>query len=172
MSVEFSNAYQEILLENAVAIIKQNFLLQTNLKLSENISNEKNEAVSRYDSLKQDFEKLKEDQRNFEQYKSKAEQNITVHEEKTRLQSALNDEMKKISSLMKQVKDKDDEIIKLKEYISLLEENVAVSKLKKLNPSKVNSGEKTTKKIESAVVEEPVIEKLTVIKNTDDGSSF
>ncbi len=36
MSVEFSNAYQEILLDNLVAIIKQNFVFQTQLKLAEN----------------------------------------------------------------------------------------------------------------------------------------
>ena len=36
MSVEFSNTYQEILLDNLVSIIKQNFVFQTQLKLAEN----------------------------------------------------------------------------------------------------------------------------------------
>lgn len=176
MSVEFSNAYQEILLENAVSIIKQNFLLQTNLKLSENLANEKNEVIERYNSLKNDFEQLKESNRNFEQYKAKAEQNTNAHEEKNRLQIAVNEEMRKTSLMLKQIsskeetiKAKDDEIKKLNEYIALLEDNIAINKLKKLNPSKVISEEKIAKKIESPSVEEPVVKD---IEQKVDGSTF
>lgn len=176
MSVEFSNAYQEILLENAVSIIKQNFLLQTNLKLSENLANEKNEVIERYNSLKNDFEQLKESNRNFEQYKAKAEQNTNAHEEKNRLQIAVNEEMRKTSLMMTQlfskdetIKTKDDEIKKLNEYIALLEDNIAINKLKKLNPSKVVSEEKIAKKIESPSVEEPVVKD---IEQKVDGSTF
>ena len=35
MSVEFSNAYQEILLDNFNSVIKQNMLFQTQLRMSE-----------------------------------------------------------------------------------------------------------------------------------------
>ena len=59
MSVEFSNAYQEILLDNLVAIIKQNFIFQTQIKLSENSSKEKeelqiklNDLIEKYNSAK------------------------------------------------------------------------------------------------------------------------
>ena len=43
MSVEFSNTYQEILLDNLVSIIKQNFIFQTQLKLAENGNKDKSE---------------------------------------------------------------------------------------------------------------------------------
>jgi hypothetical protein len=49
MSVEFSNAYQEILLDNIVSIIKQNFIFQTQLKLTENSGKAKDELQARYD---------------------------------------------------------------------------------------------------------------------------
>ena len=35
MSVEFSNAYQEILLDNFNSVIKQNMMFQTQLKMAE-----------------------------------------------------------------------------------------------------------------------------------------
>ena len=35
MSVEFSNAYQEILLDNFNSVIKQNLMFQTQLKMAE-----------------------------------------------------------------------------------------------------------------------------------------
>ena len=35
MSVEFSNTYQEILFDNLISIIKQNFIFQTQLKIAE-----------------------------------------------------------------------------------------------------------------------------------------
>ena len=41
MSVEFSNAYQEILLDNLMSIIKQNFIFQTQLKLAESSGKQK-----------------------------------------------------------------------------------------------------------------------------------
>ena len=42
MSVEFSNAYQEILLDNLMSIIKQNFVFQTQLKMTEDVGKQKN----------------------------------------------------------------------------------------------------------------------------------
>jgi predicted RNase H-like nuclease (RuvC/YqgF family) len=80
-------------------------------------------------------------------YKQKAEQNTSAHEEKNRIQAALNDSMKKTSViqkeledktsvLQKELKDKDDKIKSLETYIKTLESHVAVSKLKKLNSSK------------------------------------
>ncbi len=47
MSVEFSNAYQEILLENLMTIIKQNFMFQTQLKLTEDTGKQRAELEAR-----------------------------------------------------------------------------------------------------------------------------
>jgi predicted nucleic acid-binding Zn-ribbon protein len=171
MSVEFSNAYQEILLDNITAIIKQNFIFQTQLKLAEKVGKEKEELVKKFEELNVNYEKIKSDYKQLEVYKSKAEQNSSAHEEKSRIQSALNEEMKKSSSLKTDVqnltkqidslknditkfdkenaklktdlndleKNKTIEVNELKEYIKKLEDNISLTKLKKINsePEKV-----------------------------------
>jgi hypothetical protein len=121
MSVEFSNAYQEILFDNIVSVIKQNFIFQTQLKLAEETGKAKIELQAKYDEL----------------IKTKSNVYDTAHEEKTRLQGALNDVMKKKLGLEKQLQDKDVEIVSLKEYIAKLETVVPQSKLKKINPEKI-----------------------------------
>jgi len=129
MSVEFSNAYQEILLDNLVAIIKQNFIFQTQLKIAEESSKTKDEIQIRYDELFQAHEALK-------QLKARVDVDSSAHEEKSRLQGALNDLMKNNTALQKHLEAKDTEIAGLKEYIEKLENIATPSKLKKLNPEK------------------------------------
>ena len=204
MSVEFSNAYQEILLDNLVAVIKQNFVFQTQLKLTENAGNEKNDLQERLNTLQSEFDTMSNQARDVEIYKSRAEQNSSAHEEKSRIQTALNDTMAENARLKNQVEanqneirelqsqkesesklfsnqkkaelkslteGKDNEIAELKDYIKILEENVAVSKLKKINPT-------LAKTLEVPVVPEPVVLKKseptisTFTEKTDDGSTF
>lgn len=153
MSVEFSNAYQEILLDNLTAIIKQNFIFQTQIKLAEKVGKEKEELSNKFEEVNTNYEKLKNDYKQLEVYKSKAEQNNSAHEEKSRIQSALNDEMKK-SSLIKtdlqnaqneleklkkqivELEDKNKEIVELKKQIEKMEQNIVPVKTKKLNEDK------------------------------------
>jgi chromosome segregation ATPase len=161
MSVEFSNAYQEILLDNLTAIIKQNFVFQTQLKLSENVGKQKEESENKFLELQKQFNELnnlyneaKNELGQIDVYKSKAEQNNSAHEEKSRIQTALNDEMKKSSALQNELQSKESEILNLKntnqqvvdglhlqinelnDYIKKLEEIVPVTKLKKLGSVK------------------------------------
>lgn len=154
MSVEFSNAYQEILLDNLVAIIKQNFIFQTQIKLAEKVGKDKEELTKKFEEVNFEYEKLKNEIKNLEIYKNKAEQNNSAHEEKSRIQSALNEEMKKTSSLkndlqnaLKEIEDlknqlvnlqnnKEKEVGELKTYVEKLQEVVPSTKLKKLNLEK------------------------------------
>jgi len=154
MSVEFSNAYQEILLDNLVAIIKQNFVFQTQLKLAENSGKATAEIQAKYNELIQAYEAVKD-------LKTKVDVNASAHEDKSRLQSALNDSMKHTTTLQKQLEEKNTEIASLNEYIEKLETIATPSKLKKLNPEKF---------IEENIVEQPV-SNLFAIK-VNDGSSF
>ena len=154
MSVEFSNAYQEILLDNLVAIIKQNFVFQTQLKLAEDSGKATAEIQARYDELIRAHEALKD-------FKAKADVNASAHEDKSRLQGALNDTMKQNTALQKQLEEKNTEIAGLKEYIEKLESIATPSKLKKLNPEKF---------IEENIVEQPVPDLFAIKVN--DGSSF
>lgn len=158
MSVEFSNAYQEILFDNLVSIIKQNFIFQTQLKLAEETGNANKDLQAKYNELIEAHEALKE-------FKVKADVNASAHEEKSRLQSALNDMMKKNSALQKDLGAKDTEIESLNEYINKLESIATPSKLKKLNPEKFAVEETPV------VVEEPAPQNLFAIK-VNDGSSF
>ena len=154
MSVEFSNAYQEILLDNLVAIIKQNFVFQTQLKLAENSGKATAEIQAKYNELIQAYEAVKD-------LKTKVDVNASAHEDKSRLQSALNDSMKHTTTLQKQLEEKNTEIASLNEYIEKLETIATPSKLKKLNPEKF---------IEENIVEQPVSDLFAIKVN--DGSSF
>ena len=154
MSVEFSNAYQEILLDNLVAIIKQNFVFQTQLKLAEDSGKATAEIQAKYNELLQAYEAVKD-------LKTKVDVNASAHEDKSRLQGALNDSMKQNTALQKQLEEKNTEIAGLNEYIEKLESIATPSKLKKLNPEKFT---------EENNVEQPV-SNLFAIK-VNDGSSF
>ena len=58
MNVEFSNAYQEVLLENLDVILKQNFMMQTRLKLLEKEANVRAEMQAKIDDLTVNNQKL------------------------------------------------------------------------------------------------------------------
>lgn len=154
MSVEFANAYQEILLDNLVAIIKQNFVFQTQLKLAEDSGKATAEIQAKYNELIQTYEAVKD-------LKTKVDVNASAHEDKSRLQGALNDSMKQNTALQKQLEEKNTEIAGLNKYIEKLESIATPSKLKKLNPEKFT---------EENIVEQPV-SNLFAIK-VNDGSSF
>ena len=147
MSVEFSNAYQEILLENLMSVIKQNFIFQTQIKLTEDLGKQKSDLEKNYFELNEKYNKVKGEVELINTYKQRAEQNTSAHEEKSRIQAALNDMMKKSSALQKELEDKssvlqkelndkEEKIKSLETYIRTLESHVAASKLKKINSSK------------------------------------
>lgn len=147
MSVEFSNAYQEILLENLMSVIKQNFIFQTQIKLTEDLGKQKSDLEKNYFELNEKYNQVKGEVELINTYKQRAEQNISAHEEKSRIQAALNDMMKKSSALQKELEDKssvlqkelndkEEKIKSLETYIRTLESHVAASKLKKINSSK------------------------------------
>ena len=166
MSVEFSNADQEILLENLMTIIKQNFVFQTQLKMTENVGNQKAELETKYNEVVNQWNSVQGQLAEIESYRQRADNNTSAHQEKTRIQTALNDEMKKSAGLKVEIQKKEEEISELKEYISKLEEIAPMSKLKKINPEKAVS-------IAPAplAVDEPAPVNLFKIE-ANDGSSF
>jgi chromosome segregation ATPase len=140
MSVEFSNTYQEILLDNLVSIIKQNFIFQTQLKLAEGGNKDKAELQEKYDTLFSQYESLKSQTPELEALKLRVDTNAGAHEEKSRIQSALNDEMRKSVELKGQLEvksselaEKTQEIVDLKNQILKLESSIPTPKLKKSN---------------------------------------
>jgi chromosome segregation ATPase len=140
MSVEFSNTYQEILLDNLVSIIKQNFIFQTQLKLAEGGNKDKAELQEKYDTLFSQYESLKSQTPELEALRLRVDTNAGAHEEKSRIQSALNDEMRKSVELKRQLEvksselaEKTQEIVDLKNQILKLESSIPTPKLKKSN---------------------------------------
>jgi len=154
MSVEFSNTYQEILLDNLVSIIKQNFIFQTQLKLAENGNKDKTELQEKYDTLLSQYESLKSQTPELEALRLRVDTNAGAHEEKSRIQSALNDEMRKNVELKGQLEVKSSElagknaelevksselasqhqeVVDLKNQILKLESSISTSKPKKSN---------------------------------------
>jgi len=140
MSVEFSNTYQEILLDNLVSIIKQNFIFQTQLKLAEGGNKDKAELQEKYDTLFSQYESLKSQTPELEALRLRVNTNAGAHEEKSRIQSALYDEMRKSVELKGQLEVKSSElarqhqeIVDLKNQILKLESSILTSKPKKSN---------------------------------------
>lgn len=176
MSVEFSNAYQDILFDNLMSIIKQNFVFQTQLKMTENLGKNTEELQKKLNEITELYNSSKSDLSQLEIYKSKAEMNNSAHEEKNRIQTALNEELKKTSQFKREIEQKDvqvsianKEIVDLKKYILSLEELVPVTKLKKLKKEEIESVE-TVEEKPTQNKEYPKIENK--IQKIVDGSTF
>jgi hypothetical protein len=145
MSVEFNNAYQEILVDNLVSVIKQNIVFQTQIKLMETNLKEKEDYKKKFEEVNALYNSAKSDLSQLNIYKSKAEQNTRDHDEKNRIQSALNEEMRKNRKLV-------EENTQLKNYSTQLETVVAPSKLKKIKDEhKVFDQTNVTPKIENKI---------------------
>lgn len=147
MSVDFANAYQEILLDNLVAVIKQNFIFQTQIKLNESVTRDKVQLENELKELKNNIDSYGNISKELENYKQKAEQNSSAHDEKNRIQVALNEEMIKNVELVKkfeeknkqfekELNEKNTKIQELQKSIDELKSLVAPTKLKKVSKEK------------------------------------
>ena len=128
MSVEFSNAYQEVLLENLDVILKQNFMMQARLKLFEKETNLRAEMQAKIDELTAKHQEALEQIGQTQHYRTQAESNDAIVQEKTRIQSALNDTMRELGttknsldSITQQLNLKNKEVEEMKSRISELE---------------------------------------------------
>ena len=98
MSVDFSNAYQEVLLENLDVILKQNFMMQTKLKLFEKEANLRAEMQAKIDDLTVKNQEVLQQVEQTQHYRVQAESNDAIVQEKSRIQSALNDTMRELGT--------------------------------------------------------------------------
>ena len=192
MDAKFLNTYNEVILDNFNAVLKQNFLFQTQIKVLEEQVKEKSELETKLASLssenndivelRDEIDGLKDELNN----KNLAIQNLNnTDSERHRLQTAVNNQMKEIEGLKSQVgslqngKDsevqsvknqKDSEIRLLKDkekeqlnYIAQLEEMLPNSKKKKLGI------ELPTTEKELTI---PVKDEMNVLKFTSNGGTF
>ena len=163
MSVEFSNAYQEVLLENIDSILKQNFMFQARLKLLEKEANIKTELQAKLDDVTAKYQEALAQVGAAEQYKIQASSNDAIVQEKTRIQSALNDTMRELGTTKGALEGSQVVIEELKSRISELEILVP--------PASKTPAKKTTVKTEDKKPDDSASTDLFKIK-VDDGSSF
>ena len=128
MSVDFSNAYQEVLLENLDVILKQNFMMQARLKLFEKETNLRAEMQAKIDELTVKNQEVLQQVEQTQHFKVQAESNDAIVQEKSRIQSALNDTMRELGatknsldSITQQLNLKNKEVEEMKSRISELE---------------------------------------------------
>jgi len=131
MSVDFSNAYQEVLLENLDVILKQNFMMQTKLKLFEKETNIRAEMQAKIDDLTVKNQEVLQQVEQTQHYRVQAESNDAIVQEKSRIQSALNDTMRELGttknsldSITQELNLKNKEVEEMKSRISELEKLV------------------------------------------------
>jgi len=131
MSVDFSNAYQEVLLENLDVILKQNFMMQTKLKLFEKEANLRAEMQAKIDDLTVKNQEVLQQVEQTQHYRVQAESNDAIVQEKSRIQSALNDTMRELGatknsldSITQELNLKNKEVEEMKSRISELEKLV------------------------------------------------
>jgi len=141
MSVEFSNIYQEVLLENLDVIIRQNFIFQAKLKMLEKEADVRAEMQAKINELTVKHQEALQQINNSQHYKVQAENNDAIVQEKTRIQSALNDTMRELGKTKSALELKEKEI----EEMSL-----RISELEKLIPP----APKAVKKVTVKTVEE------------------
>jgi chromosome segregation ATPase len=182
MSVEFSNTYQEILLDNFNSVIKQNLMFQTQLKMAEE-TQKNNKSDEKINLLNGEYNVLKSDYDNalkkISDLEVRASVGQSLHDEKTRVQAALNDELKKAASLntkiLEQSKTIDEQTLKINEQSKTIED--ITKQLEKSN-TEIEDLKSTLEKKESMPTEiETILPKVKktnskVVNNIPDGSSF
>ena len=183
----FINAYNEVILENLHAIMKQNFMFQTQIKFLEQRVNE----IPEMEKKLADFEKTKSielkqfensagDKNNLanevsalkheiENKNSIIQNNVTTDNDKHRLQTAVNQQSGEIEKLKNRIESMEKEIDSQKIYTTQLEEMLPNSKKKKLG---IEIPEEETPKIEAKKEETAVISNVTPLKVESAGGTF
>jgi chromosome segregation ATPase len=168
MSVEFSNTYQEILLDNFNSVIKQNLMFQTQLKMAEE-AQKNNKSDEKINLLNGEYNVLKSDYDNalkkISDLEVRASVGQSLHDEKTRVQAALNDELKKAASLNTKILEQSKTIEDITKQLE--KSNAEIEDLK----STLEKKESMPTEIETIL---PKVKKTNskVVNNIPDGSSF
>jgi predicted nucleic acid-binding Zn-ribbon protein len=143
MDVNLQNVYAEVLLDNFIAVIKQNIMFQAQIEVMtksltefDKVKKEKLEFEKNYSNLKEQFDRLSGEfniaKTTVSQTENLAISSNNLKADKDRLQSAVNDYMKQVKRLETEIQAIKEEKIELNKYIEKLETNISVTKLKKL----------------------------------------
>lgn len=151
----FINAYNEVILDNLNAIMKQNFMFQTQIKFLEervSIIPGLEEKGNLYDSVlreKTELENILVSLKNEIENKDNIIKNTTNSDaDKHRLQTALNEQAKKLEILTNKITDVENDIDDKNYYIKQLEDMLPNSKRKKLGLEIIESTKEEVEEIE------------------------
>ena len=174
--VDFINAYNEVILENFNAVLKQNFMFQTQIKfLQEQVNeldlfkekankldelmNENSSYLHQIDSLKSDI-----------QSKDKIIQSSnSADADRHRLQSALNTQAQEIEKLKSRIANFEDDDKTKTEYVKQLEDMLPNSKRKKLGLKPIETPEENVEEIK---VVNTTKQNNVILKEVANGGSF
>ena len=182
--VNFINAYNEVILDNFNAVLKQNFLFQTQIKFFEDQSKELEslrERVSGFDELVKERDNLSHQVsllKNDVSDRDRTIQNANNSDaDRHRLQTALNNQAKDIDILNERIKKNEEESNSKQQYIKQLEEMLPNSKRKKLGLPPIETEEivEDTKVIaikEAKTPEKTPVKNDVILKEVANGGTF
>jgi predicted RNase H-like nuclease (RuvC/YqgF family) len=139
MDGKFLDVYNEVILDNFNAVLKQNFMFQTQLKFAEEKAKEVGELEKKLAALtsensdanilREEIDALKE---TISQKDAIIQSSSNTDNERHRLQTAVNNQMKEIEGLKKTIDDLQQKQKDQQVYVTQLEEMLPNSKKKKL----------------------------------------
>lgn len=139
MDGKFLSVYNEVVLDNFNAVLKQNFMFQTQLKFSEEKAKEVGELEKKLATLvleNSDANILRDEinslKNTITQKEAIIQSSSNTDNERHRLQTAANNQMKEIEGLKKTIDDLKKQQKDQQEYVTQLEEMLPNSKKKKL----------------------------------------
>ena len=165
MDGKFLDVYNEVVLENFYAVLKQNFMFQTQLKFAE----EQNKKVGELEKkladlssenldanmLRDEIDSLKN---TITQKDAIIQSSSNTDNERHRLQTAVNNQMKEVEGLKKTIDELQKKQKDQQEYVTQLEEMLPNSKKKKLGieipeePKPIKEEPKTLEKEEDNIL--------------------
>lgn len=162
MDGKFLDVYNEVILENFNAVLKQNFMFQTQLKFAEEKTKEVGELEKKLATLASENldanilrEEIKTLKETISQKDAIIQSSSNTDNERHRLQTAVNNQMKEIEGFKKTIDNLQKQQKDQQEYITQLEEMLPNSKKKKLG-------------IEIPEEPKPIKEEPTTLKKEDD----
>ena len=139
MDGKFLDVYNEVILDNFNAVLKQNFMFQTQLKFAEEKAKEVGELEKKLAALTSENsdanilrEEIKTLKDTINQKEAIIQSSSNTDNERHRLQTAVNTQMKEIEGLKKTIDDLQQKQKDQQVYVTQLEEMLPNSKKKKL----------------------------------------
>lgn len=174
----FINVYNDVVLENFTAVLKQNFMFQTQIKFFEERVKEipaLQEKGNSYDSVVREKNEL---QNKIVSLTSEVENKDTIIKntsnsdaDKHRLQTALNEQAKELERLSNKVSDIENDIADKNYYIKQLEDMLPNSKRKKLGLEVIETAKEEVEEVKSTE-KVSVKENNVVLKVESAGGTF